>query len=879
PADSRHQTTSAPPMPVDPSSSSGRQKAPRRDQDGYRIESTYAREIEMKRSRGEISCAECRRLKIKCDKQIPCQSCQRRGCAALCPNGALATGQGTRFVIAATEHLHKRIARMSDRIRQLEDALTVLHSAHSHDPHPLLQDTMLLAEHERLEERAAESDDGEGPADTLSSFGTMSISDQGSSRFFGATGGTENLLLVRFDDDSVHSPKSNSTRSSKSPTLSSELTRFSFAFPFTPMGTPKEVQAMVTNYLPTYEVACAICETYLTNAAWLFRSTDREQLLGEMLPVLYKLKPAPPVPAPADVDYAGPHALALFFSVLSVGCIVDIGLPTARAEADGEHYNQLAMAALVLQPVLEHPSLITIQALHVASIYNAMSGSEVSAGESSMETTWSLVALAAHLAHTVHRDSARWEPNPRMVQRRRMLFWDLFVADSWHALSNGRPPSLSRPYIDCQYPQDTEMKLDAAGNAEPGFGSWGFRFAFECVAEVAAKTLTPTAPRYSEILDLDRRIREFAIPADAIAMLRGNAADVRDIPLSASMTLCVLAHTREVILMFMHRSFFAQALIEDPVNPLRTPYAPSFLASVRCATTILRVVREQFTVHPSICSRFWAMWTYAFSAAIVFGVIVTRGPRSHLAETGMAELEQACELFASAGKYNRRAAKAHAILLRLRDKAHRILTTARGPGSDVSDGASWDVKQEDVDDELAIFAARTKVLRPGAGGSGSNSLAPSPPSAHTRAEHVAQLPHAFAGWQQPPPADHSPTYAQQLPPFESHMRHLPQTLPPFTEPAAVSYAYGSRQAPPLLRIPSNGHGHQAQYLSPVQPDPDAIHLYPPTYAPMSARHAHGEHAYAEYAAPPQELVQLGLAPTGRLQENWNSFMHHTGILG
>ena len=29
------------------------------------------------------------RLKIKCDKKLPCSSCLRRGCAALCPNGEL----------------------------------------------------------------------------------------------------------------------------------------------------------------------------------------------------------------------------------------------------------------------------------------------------------------------------------------------------------------------------------------------------------------------------------------------------------------------------------------------------------------------------------------------------------------------------------------------------------------------------------------------------------------------------------------------------------------------------------------------------------------------------------------------------------------------
>jgi hypothetical protein len=36
---------------------------------------------------GELSCAECRRLKLKRDKKIPCSSCVRRGCESICPLG------------------------------------------------------------------------------------------------------------------------------------------------------------------------------------------------------------------------------------------------------------------------------------------------------------------------------------------------------------------------------------------------------------------------------------------------------------------------------------------------------------------------------------------------------------------------------------------------------------------------------------------------------------------------------------------------------------------------------------------------------------------------------------------------------------------------
>lgn len=43
---------------------------------------------------------------------------------------------------------------------------------------------------------------------------------------------------------------------------------------------------------------------------------------------------------------------------------------------------------------------------------------------------------------------------------------------------------------------------------------------------------------------------------------------------------------------------------------------------------------------------------------VVFGTVVTRGPRSPLAVSAMAELEQACVLFSKAAVYSKRATKA-----------------------------------------------------------------------------------------------------------------------------------------------------------------------------------------------------------------------------
>ncbi|KAF7365020.1 4Fe-4S ferredoxin-type domain-containing protein [Mycena venus] len=77
-----------------------------------------------------LSCRECRRLKLKCDRVFPCQSCCKRGCAEICPEGALQSGRGSRFILANTEQLHEKITQLSERVRQLEDGLESFSAEH-----------------------------------------------------------------------------------------------------------------------------------------------------------------------------------------------------------------------------------------------------------------------------------------------------------------------------------------------------------------------------------------------------------------------------------------------------------------------------------------------------------------------------------------------------------------------------------------------------------------------------------------------------------------------------------------------------------------------------------------------------------------------------
>lgn len=140
------------------------------------------------------------------------------------------------------------------------------------------------------------------------------------------------------------------------------------------------------------------------------------------------------------------------------------------------------------------------------------------------------------------------------------------------------------------------------------------------MAEVAARTLTAEAPSYATIMELDRKVREFSLPERS-----GPSTPAND--LAASFQRCVLDHIRETstsflviaslpivealpVLLYIHRSFFAQAIIEQPINPLKSPYAPSFLAAYRASSTILKSVHDQFKAWPKASSIYWTMWTF-----------------------------------------------------------------------------------------------------------------------------------------------------------------------------------------------------------------------------------------------------------------------------
>lgn len=123
-------------------------------------------------------------------------------------------------MLADTEKLHKKIAQMSDRIRQLEDALAILQSTLTHDPHPLLHRDLLKIKSSIELHSAVEGEDGSVASDEveesqyIDAFGTLAIRDDGAATFYGRSAGSEvsrqyhhsfqNLFILIISSESPH---------------------------------------------------------------------------------------------------------------------------------------------------------------------------------------------------------------------------------------------------------------------------------------------------------------------------------------------------------------------------------------------------------------------------------------------------------------------------------------------------------------------------------------------------------------------------------------------------------------------------------------------------------------------------------------------------
>lgn len=850
-------------MPADPSHNPGNRRASRK--------LTIEEEVDSRRARGELSCAECRRLKLKCDKKLPCSSCVRRGCPSICPNGSLATGQGTRFVLADTSQLHTKIAEMGQRIRQLEDALAIFQSGVSNECHPLLREELLSIKFGPEKGYVPEKeppDRKESIEPPINAFGTLTIGEGGEAKYFGPSAGSETLFMAGADLAQSYNDEDGC------PPVSSEISRLSSAFPFGIDDNAEKTMDFLFENLPPEPRAWSLCETYMEQATWAFRPIRREELIDEILSPIYKVVKEKNTSGFYPPNSVSAHKLAAMFLVFSLGALVDLTLEPYNKEADV--YYHLGRASLSLRSVFDSPEIVTVQAILLMASYHGNAGNRYT-----MDSSWALTSLGAKLAQGtgLHRDCSRWKMDPKTVQRRRSLFWELFSTELFYSLALGRPPSIRLSYVDTEFPDDDEATVDAQGNTLVGYYRWKYEFTKEIFASVIELTLTAEAPQYQTILELDRKVREKTFFPHLNAFI--SPEDEECTP-SVYMKRSLLGQYRSITLLYLHRSFFAQSMLDHPMNPLQSPYAPSFLAAYRCASGVIKSSLNHYDRFPELCGRWWGIWTHLFSAAIIVGCIVTRSPSSSMASSAFIELGLACDLFEKGAMHSRRARSGLAILYKMREKAFQVYSQFR-TGNTVSSRILAVDKPDYGDDELALFGGQTRVLvskllnsskktrkqsasspAPSLSSPSSEGDARGTPSNDTSREVHPSLVEYLAMF----PPSNAPSRSSS----DGHKNTMEEeSAPPMppSEPQQEQYQMWPNWAPPSLftPLPMETFSNITTELTPFSSEQSS---------------ATAETTPVEIKTDPSDvsLVDLGMMMTGEsgMDEQWISFMRDSGLL-
>ncbi|KAF9005440.1 hypothetical protein BDQ17DRAFT_1240026 [Cyathus striatus] len=339
--------------------------------------------------------------------------------------------------------------------------------------------------------------------------------------------------------------------------------------------------------------------------------------------------------------------------VLAVGCLVDLEFRPADCP-DAEKFHQLARASLCEIPVMEETNVETITALFYEIWYLLVfSDKKKAAGYA-----WGLMGLTAKLAQRLasDRNGGKSKVIPEEVEKRRSLFWELLYLDARLSLSLGRPPSLSINHMDCQrpsYPPDDDCALSESLHY---YQEWKHLCYLQCLAPVLDAISKPSL-EYTTVLDLDKTIRDFSIPAP----LRQKELHSRSLIM------------QKASLSTLHRTFFTRALSgpEEAFNR-RHKYAPSVVAVFLSASRMIATVQDLYHREPQLTARILGYWSNAFSAAVALCLLVSRAPFTCLSPAALQELERARILFRSAKDTCPRAHQVIPILETMIDKANYI---------------------------------------------------------------------------------------------------------------------------------------------------------------------------------------------------------------
>lgn len=753
--------------------------------------------------------------------------------------------------MAHAQELSKQVKQLTSRVRELEELLE-MRAPHllkmkveKHEPIESLGDQLeressLELDHYRdatpisqidaTEHHTGDETEVKGVTEAL---GSLAIGQDGQMRYRGVTAGAEYLqdLLPSTYDESKYRLKDLD--------FPQEIMELAMAFPFG-LRESSHQKICFQNFIPSRERALHLFDTYYEYTAWMYNPFPRNLFIRTFMDPIYGTTGIP------SLDTIHSHKLAVFFTVLANGALYD--------ESSGEsihwlaaRYNHLARAAISLDPMLADATVATCEALFmlIRFLFNS--------DRSANEERWLITGLAARVAQMIglQRDSGGWNLPEDEIQRRRSIFWCIWTWDTYTAIVNGRPGCLTIDHTDCKLPDDIYAYKNSRGEIEPGYQNWRTQYCITCLTASANHVFAIKTPPYSALLDLDRRLRSI-IPPEHL-WTPGNPKNPHGWPDNAKLA-CEQACARfmkESNLLYIHRSYFAQAIRQNPVDPFKHKYAPSVYAVITSSRTICQHIHGLYAKHRRIVRQGWYFWTAVYSSCIVLSAVVVECPGFSLATECYMDLREALALYEEGS----RPCRSESSLKHMQDLVERaeqsLEAYRRGHGGVCRQPA--DPSEPDALDVLggrkSLIVPKSNHSSPGSNGSNSNTDPTSPQRAQPIPAPAPMPPRAGAVemlnqyYQEANPDHKRHELYEYAPPqnfsltLSNHPQGLPHQSPSGHKSLYPAYSMGSSNKD--LFSPSAGIPH-ATMLSPTpgegypttpsdsvySPQFDAPHVYP-----------------------------------------------------
>ncbi|WVR05539.1 hypothetical protein IAU60_002557 [Kwoniella sp. DSM 27419] len=654
-----------------------------------------------RKQRPHLNCAECRRLKLRCDRTVPCANCVKRSCIALCPNGARAgprkslkrarTGsqdgqhaqdasedkgempttrpravsstsarsQSTRPVsIEATQsNIPQGARQQTEAAADAGDAfgISLLQAAaFTTDPTPSHHDinpmsfgsaSMPPPSAPPIPTMRTPTFDEANTSPAAQSHGTLVISHTGSSKYLGPSAASEWLKDAEVME-TLETPALSRAASPHRQVVAGEGAQASgSSFPFTTRSSrPGTTLVQLLGSLPSQEEAEALADSYHRYFGWSYDIVSRTAL-QKVLATAYAAASGEQMP----IDY---QQLGLLFIALAMGALHNLELPPEDSCAD--EFLLCSEDCLARGRFMTTNTMAGVQTLIIMAHFHL----ETDKGRNG-DSAWALWGLAMRIiqAMGLHRDGERWNLPHNVVEERRRLFWECHSAEIFQANCFSRPYTIPTEFIDTRYPSDpVSHPLNMLS-----YHTMKFELC-KVAKDVLHAALCVAAPPYTSILALYDRLHQFersipfhlrcrtalvALPSlysDA-SIAEAESPEVNRRDLRRTFEQFSLSMMVSETIVNLYRPYFMRALIENPTDPLRSEFGQAYLSVVERSNVIIQIVCRLYAIHPSVTARHWWCWYHAFNSAVCLGTLILMCPKNELVPIALGAMDQVIGIY------------------------------------------------------------------------------------------------------------------------------------------------------------------------------------------------------------------------------------------